>query len=123
MIIAAGLLLARSLKVRPSPFSLVLIATAILFAVVTFIRQEAFTVMISFLLCFLSLGLLSATFTTGNWVFYKIGDFIRSGLLFLLAALIRPPDLFSRKQPSPSLVPAENIPSESGQEPPRRRLF
>ncbi len=113
LIIAAGLLLARSLKVRPSPFSLVLIAAAVIFAVVTFIRQETFTVMISFLLCFLSLGLLSSTFTTGNWVYYKIGGFIRGGLLYLLATLIRPADLFSRKQPSTPLAPAKNEPSES----------
>ena len=82
LIITAGLLLARSLKVRPSPFSLALIAAAVLFAVLTFIRQETFTVMISLLLCFFSLALLSATFITGNWVHYKIGDLIRSGLRF-----------------------------------------
>ena len=99
LVIAAGLMLARSLKVRPSPFSLVLIAAAILFAIMTFLRQEMFTLMISYLLCFFSLALLSATFLTGNWIEYKIGDIIQSGLKYLLALLIRPADLFLRKQP------------------------
>ncbi len=72
----------------------------------TFIRQETFTVMISFLLSFFSLALLSATFITGNWVHYKIGDLIRSGLLFFFAVLIRPADfLFANsRQPLPPLT-------------------
>ena len=116
LIIVAGLLLARSLKVRPSPFSLVLIAVAILFAAMTFVRQEIFTVMISFLLSFFSLMLLSATFLTGNWVHYKIGDLIQSGLQYLLALLIRPLDLFLRKQaPIPTTPGAdEQPPAEPG---------
>jgi hypothetical protein len=119
LVIAAGLLLARSLKVRPSPFSLILIAAALLFAGLTFIRQEAFTVTISFLLCFFSLALLSATFLTGNWVHYKIGGIIHSALQLMLAVLIRPPDLFLRKQPTtPSIVhdpsPGDQATNEPG---------
>ncbi len=107
LVIAAGLLLARSFKVRPSPFSLVLIGVALLFAAMTFLRQEAFTVMISLMLCFFSLALLAATFLTGNWVYYKIGDLIQSGLKLLLALLIRPADLFLRIQPpAPSTITA-----------------
>ena len=115
LVILVGLLLARSLKVRPSPLSLVLIAFAILFAAMTFVRQETFTVMVSFLLCFFSLALLSATFLTGNWIHYKIGDYIQSGLKYLLALLIRPVDLFLRKPaPVPAIPGAGAPPADPG---------
>ncbi len=95
-----GLLLARSLKVRPSRFSLALILAALVFASLTFIRREAFTQFISVLLCFSALVLLAATFQTGNWFYYKIADYIKAGAKLLLAWLIRPADLLSPVTPA-----------------------
>ena len=100
------LLLAGSLKVRLSKYSLGLIAATLIFASLTFLRREAFTQFISVLLCFFSLVLLAATFQTGNWFYYKIEDYLKAGGKLLLAWLIRPADLLSPVTPvqSPALL-------------------
>lgn len=108
--LVAGILLARSLKVRPSPLSLVLMALALIFAGVTFIRREAFTLVISVLLCFLAMSLLAATFQTGNWAYYKISDFIKAAGKLLLAWLVRPIGLFTPEATDPSPASPETVP-------------
>ncbi len=113
--LAAGLLLARSMKVKPAPLSLALVAAALLFSGMTFVRRESFTLFISTLLSFFSLALLAATFQTGNWWYYKLADIIKAGLQLLLALLIRPFDLFMRKpQDKPSIPPAPPAEGEPG---------
>jgi hypothetical protein len=92
-----GMLLARSQKIRPAPVSLGLLAAALVFACMTFIRRESFTLFISTLLSFFALAYLAATFRTGNWIYYRIGDFLKSGLHLILAMIIRGADLFTRK--------------------------
>ncbi len=105
--LAIGLLVARSQKIHPSRPSLILVAAALVFAGFTVVRSEGFTLFINFLLCLLSLALLAATFRTGNWVFYKIGDHLLAGLRLILAAYIRPVELFSRV-PQPALAEGED---------------
>jgi hypothetical protein len=109
--LVVGMLLARSLKIRPAPAGLGLMAAALVFACMTFVRRESFTLFISTLLSFFALAYLAATFRTGNWVYYKIGDFLKAGLNLILNMIIRGADLFTRK-PAP-VVLAGNSPAAS----------
>lgn len=105
--LVVGMLLARSQKTRLAPVNLGLIAAALVFACMTFLRRESFTLFISTLLSFFALAYLAATFRTGNWVYYKIGDFLKSGLNLMLAMIIRGADLFTPRKAVPN-VPAVN---------------
>jgi hypothetical protein len=118
--LGVGLLVARSLKVRPAPLSLALMAAALVFASMTFLRREGFTQFINTLLCLGSLALLAGTFRTGNWLFYKIGDYLAAGLRLWRAVLIRPADLvlpaarpapLSADSPAPSAETAAPAPA------------
>jgi hypothetical protein len=112
--LAIGIFLARSVKVRPSPASLALMAITLAFAVMTFLRREGFTVFISTTLAFFGLALLAATFRTGNWLSYKIADYVKAGFQLLAALMIRPMDLFMRKpQAAPLAEPDAIVPEDS----------
>jgi len=102
-----GLVVARSLKLRPAPLSLVLMVAALVFASMTFLRRESFTLFINTVMSLTCLALLAATFRTGNWFFYKIGDYVVAGLRLCLMVLIRPADLFTRTpRPAPGAADA-----------------
>lgn len=92
-----GLLLARRQKVKISRFSLILMIAVLVFAFFTCLRRDTFTILISVVLCLAFLALLSATLLTGNWPFYRIGDYTKALLKLGVAVLVRPVELFTHK--------------------------
>ncbi len=74
---------------RPALPSYLLAAIAVIFSLAVFLRSEPFSAGISALLAVAALGLLAATFTSGNWVFYRIGDFCLAGLKLIAAGIVR----------------------------------
>ena len=114
VLLAAGILLARSQKIRPARASLALIAASLVFALITCLRRESFTQFIAVLLSLGSLWLLASTYTNGNWVFYSIEGYAASALRLLGALLVRPPDLFTRKRPpTPPAAEAGGLESQA----------
>jgi len=106
-VLAAGFMLARLESIRPSPWSYPVAATSVMLSSFIFLRTDFMTRSLSFILTIGSLALLAATFRTGNWVAYRIWDYIPAFLKLAGAALIRPAELF--KTPlTPDGTPAPN---------------
>jgi hypothetical protein len=95
-VIAAGLLLGRADGVRFSRWSILPIVSSLIFSGITFIRAESFTRFSSYLLTLASLALLAGTLSSGNWIVYRLWDYLSAFLRLLLGVLIRPFDLLRR---------------------------
>ena len=93
-VLAAGFMLARLESIRPSPWSYPVAATSVMLSSFIFLRTDFMTRSLSFMLTIGSLALLVATFRNGNWVAYRIWDYIPAFLKLAVAALIRPAELF-----------------------------
>lgn len=83
-------LLARHEKVRPNPLSLLLAGGILLMAGMTALRLEGFTRFINTALALGGLVLLAATFTNGNWFYYRVVDYIVPVLVTVFGGLVRP---------------------------------
>ncbi len=90
----AGFALAYIEGVRASRWSYVLAAAGLVFSAFTFLRSEGFTQFLSFTLTICSLILLSATFRNGNWIAYRIWDYVVAFFKLVVAIFIRPVELF-----------------------------
>ncbi len=95
--LAAGFALAYADHVRPSRWSYLLALGVLVFAAFVFLRSEGFTQVLSFGFTFAGLMLLAATFRTGNWVFYRIWDYVVAFFKLVLAVFSRPAELFRRR--------------------------
>ncbi len=93
---------------RPSLPGYLLVIVCLVLASTLFLRSEPFSIFITGFLAVVTLGLLAATFTTGNWPFYRIGDFLLSGLKLVAAGLIRAGQSLMHK-PAPDAAPSGNI--------------
>ncbi len=98
--LAAGFILAFTDGARSSRWSYLLAVGTLVFAAFTFLRSEGFTQALSFCLTFASLMLLAATFRTGNWIAYRIWDYVIAFLKLLVAVFVRPAELFRRAAPA-----------------------
>jgi hypothetical protein len=98
--LAAGFALAYTDGVRPSRWSYLLALGTLVFAAFTFLRSEGLTLALSFCLTFASLMLLAATFRTGNWIAYRIWDYVVAFINLLVAVFSRPVELFRRAIPA-----------------------
>jgi hypothetical protein len=112
LLVGATLVLARVEKVRVPPLSYLLAAFVLLLAAVPFVRREPFTVFISILLALALAMILAATLRSGNWLFYRVWDYLAAGFWLVAGSLSRPLG-FGR------LVAAEDGQGEA----PRRRGF
>jgi hypothetical protein len=74
---------------RPAAASYVLAAISLALALTPFLRSEPFSSSITALLAVGSLGLLAATFTSGNWTLYRIGDLLLASMKLISAGLVR----------------------------------
>lgn len=86
-------------KVRPAWVNLALVIPILGLAATAFTRREELTVFIGVALSLLGLVLLAATTRTGNWVFYRMGDFIKAYALTWWAGVTRQAAVFKRPAP------------------------
>ena len=85
--LAAGLFLTRSERLKPPRSSYILLLPILLFAFLSFQRQEPFTQAVDILLAMLCLVLLCLTWLGGRWWQYDLGDYITNGVRFLFDSL------------------------------------
>ncbi len=90
LLVGAALILARVEKVRVPPLSLLLAAFVLLQAAVPFVRREPFTIFVSILLALALAMILAATLRSGNWLFYRVWDYLAAGFWLIIASLSRP---------------------------------
>jgi len=77
---AGGLLLLRSMEVRPARGALWLLLPIAFFAVITFVRIEPMTDMAARLFTLGAMALLALTYAGGRWACYGLPDFLGKGL-------------------------------------------
>ena len=68
---------------KPAFKSLWLVLPFVFFAIITFIRQEPLTIVLSIMGALISLGLLTVTYLGGRWMRYSLFDYFKK---FFLAA-------------------------------------
>ncbi len=93
---------------RPAVLSYVLAAVSLALAFTVFLRSEPFSSTISGIFAVVALGLLAATFTNGNWLVYRIGDFLLAGLKLIAAGIIRGGQSLMRKTAAEGELPAKS---------------
>ena len=92
--LVAGLLLLRGDGYRPKRNILLLLPLVIVFAVMTFLRQEPMTLFLSVVMTLFLMGLLAISFLGGRWPSYSLLDYLK-GFLSLLGSMIARPLGFS----------------------------
>lgn len=91
LIVLAGVyILARIERVGVSRLSYILTALILILGMIPFFRREPFTVAISFILALVLLMVLAATFRNGNWLFYRVWDYVAAGFELVIATISRP---------------------------------
>jgi hypothetical protein len=98
--LAAGILLTWLRGEKAPPSSLPLTGLALLFAVLTILRQEPFSRFLSFSLALLSLLLLASTWLGGRWWLYGAVDYLLNTLRVLYYSLVVPAESFIRSRKS-----------------------
>lgn len=86
---------------RPPLGSLILLAPVFFFAVMTFLRAEPMTQMVSFGLTLVCMAVLSATWLGGRWWQYNLVDYLNNFLRWLAGILAQP----ARKRPVADVQP------------------
>ena len=79
--------LTRSERLKPPRSSYILLLPILLFAFLSFQRQEPFTQALDILLAMLCLVLLCLTWLGGRWWQYDLGDYLTNGVRFLFDSL------------------------------------
>jgi hypothetical protein len=88
-------LLANDLK--PAFKSLGLVLPFVFFAIITFVRQEPLTIVLSIVGTLVSLGLLTVTYLGGRWTHYSLFDYFKKFFL-LISNMIVLPIIFFRER-------------------------
>ena len=97
----AGALITRWESLRPAVASLLILPVVLFFAVVTFLRQEPFTQVLSVLLVMGALMVLAITWLGGKWLRYSLSDYFMGFIYLMGSALARPVSiLFGRANPA-----------------------
>jgi len=95
--VLAGLVfLLTSEKVRPAKINLLLVLPILGLAAAAFTRLEGLTVFFGIALSLLGLMLLAATTRTGNWVCYRVWDYVKAFSLVVFSGSTRAVSLFRR---------------------------
>ncbi len=96
VVLAGVYILAHSEHVRVSRLSYILTALILFLGAIPFFRREPFTVAISFVLALVLLMVLAGTLRNGNWLFYRVWDYVVAGFELVIASISRP---FSLSRP------------------------
>lgn len=84
-------------KVKPAVPTVILMAIALFFAVMTCVREQPFLTSINYLLSIVSIGLLLVSYENGLWAQYSLSDYFMGALRLVGAAIANPVKLLSTK--------------------------
>jgi hypothetical protein len=96
---------------RPALPAYLLAAASLALSSTVALRAEEFSRAMGVLLSLTGLALLAATLTTGNWLFYRLGDIVVAGAKLFVAVIIRGSGNSSNPKPSPAQSSAEAGPA------------
>jgi hypothetical protein len=104
--LTAGFFLAFREQVRPSPLSYVLAGVILLLGLLTVLRSEMLTIMLSTAGALGGMLLLVMTFRSGDWARYRLADYPVAVVHMIGAAFARParlttPTLKGKRSPGP----------------------
>jgi hypothetical protein len=102
VLLTGTFLLIRSERQRISWLSILLSGFILLLGAIPFLRKEPFTVVIGILLSLSLLIVLAATLRSGNWLFYRVWDYLAAVFWLFIAAFSRPLS-FQSKISDPSI--------------------
>jgi hypothetical protein len=108
--LAGGFGLAAIQGIRPHWRSLLLVIPALFFSIMTVFRAEPFTMALDVMLTILSVTILAASFTGGQWWLYSLTDYIEKGFHFALALITKPFALFARTPAADGVTPPNEKP-------------
>ena len=94
--IGAGLTWGENL--HPAKASLALVPPVLLFAGMSFLRQEPFTLFVDYLLTLSLLALLATTWLGGRWPGYSLSDYIVRAARLVLDTLVRPLEVYLARE-------------------------
>ncbi|HZU86046.1 MAG TPA: DUF4173 domain-containing protein, partial [Anaerolineaceae bacterium] len=114
LILGIGFALLYSEGLRPSRWSFVLAALAILYAFLSVAREEPFSSVINLLMTVYALAILTATLRNGNWLHFRMMDSFVALLRVSLATIAGLPLLLSRKRPEGEGAPAPSASWRAG---------
>lgn len=98
LILVGSIVLSKSEKKTLSPINIIPALAALVFAAISFIRAEPFTLGINLLFSMGAIFVLAASFSTGHLVHYRLVDYLISGFHGFIAAFARPVELGSSTQ-------------------------
>jgi hypothetical protein len=90
VILAAGIGAAWSEGVRPAGKNWILVVLAIGMASVVLFRRDPITMLVAVALSFAAIFMLTFSYQKGFWVFYRLRDYILSGLRLLGSMIVHP---------------------------------
>ena len=101
--LGGGFLVLNLNGLRPARKSLLLLVPILLFALITFIRQEPLSLFLSFVLTLGLMGLLAVSFLGGRWPSYSLTDYVVQSVRLVGSLLARPLIFLSEtRQPAPA---------------------
>ena len=104
--LAGGLLVLRRNELRPAWKSLLLLIPILLFAFISFLRQEPLSLFLAVVVTLGSMGLLAVSFLGGRWPFYSLTDYVVQSFR-LAGSLLARPILFLVETRQAGVPPAE----------------
>ena len=94
----AGMLLTWGEKLRPAAPSLILFLPILFFAGMSFVRQEPFSLLVSYGFALGCMLVLSLTWLGGSWWRYGTSDYFFNGLRWVGDVLVRPLEIFASRK-------------------------
>lgn len=101
-VLTTGVVLLSSEGLRPTAWTLALLAPILFFAAMFFARTEPFSVFLSVVLTLLLLAVFAVTYLGGRWIFYSLADYVVRAFQLIGSVLIAGAAFaFSKPSPSP----------------------
>ncbi|MGD0708939.1 MAG: DUF4153 domain-containing protein [Anaerolineaceae bacterium] len=90
VILAAGIGAAWSEGVKPAGKNWILVAAALAMACVVLFRRDPITMLVAFALSLAAVFMLAFSYRKGYWVYYRLRDYLLSGLRLLGSIIVHP---------------------------------
>jgi Domain of unknown function (DUF4173) len=103
VILLAGIGAAWSEGIKPAGKNWILVIAALAMASVATIRSEPMTVAVAFALSIAAVFVLAFSYRQGNWVYYRLRDYLLSGLRLLGAMIVHPVKFTSASGADPAV--------------------
>lgn len=90
VILAAGIGAAWSEGIKPAGKNWILVAAALAMACVVLFRRDPITMLVAFALSLAAVFMLAFSYRKGYWVYYRLRDYLLSGLRLIGAMIVHP---------------------------------